>query len=121
MLRITDPSIGPPGGSFRVKNPKTGNEFAHPNPNVVYYYFRKDCEDNNLPVLDPYDIETLICEQHPEVCSDKIRGLGDLVEKVAHPIAKALGLPCLDQQTQQLKKGSPCWQRRNALNKAVPF
>lgn len=49
-----------------------------------------------------------------------IRGLGDVVEKLAHPIAVALKLPCLDQ-TGTLKPESPCAKRRDALNRAVPF
>lgn len=42
-------------------------------------------------------------------------GLGDMVETVAKPIAKALKLDCLDQN-EQLKPQSPCWKRRAWLN-----
>ena len=41
-----------------------------------------------------------------------MRGLGDLVAKVANPIAKALGI-----NTQ----GCGCKQRQEALNRLVPF
>ncbi len=43
-------------------------------------------------------------------------GLGDLVEKLAKPIAKALKMDCLDEQ-HHLKPDSGCAKRRDALNK----
>lgn len=42
-------------------------------------------------------------------------GLGDRVEKLIHPIAVALKLPCLDDK-QQLRPESPCGRRRARLN-----
>lgn len=48
-------------------------------------------------------------------------GLGDLVASVATPIARALGLPCIDPATKQLRPESKCAQRKAALNRAVPF
>jgi len=45
------------------------------------------------------------------------RGLGDVIEVFAKPIAKALKLPCLDDQ-DRLKPESPCAKRRDALNAA---
>lgn len=44
-------------------------------------------------------------------------GLGDLVAKVATPIAKALNMDCVDKTTGQLKPDSDCAQRKAALNK----
>jgi hypothetical protein len=44
-------------------------------------------------------------------------GLGDAISLVATPIARALGLPCIDPATQDLKPESPCGQRRESLNK----
>ena len=43
------------------------------------------------------------------------RGLGDMVEMLAKPIAVALKLNCLDEQ-KQLKPESPCARRRAWLN-----
>jgi hypothetical protein len=43
-------------------------------------------------------------------------GLGDYVERVAHPIAVALKLPCLDKEQKQLRPESPCAKRRAKLN-----
>lgn len=44
-------------------------------------------------------------------------GIGDIIERLAKPIAKALGLPCLDEKTGGLKPESPCAKRRDALNR----
>jgi hypothetical protein len=44
-------------------------------------------------------------------------GLGDLVASVATPIARALGLPCIDPATQQLRPESGCAKRKAALNR----
>lgn len=41
--------------------------------------------------------------------------LGDAVEKLAKPIAKALKLPCLDGD--KLRPESPCAKRRDRLNR----
>ncbi len=49
------------------------------------------------------------------------RGLGDLVEKAAKPIARVLRLPCVNQATGALDLQSPCAKRRELLNRAVPF
>ncbi len=43
-------------------------------------------------------------------------GLGDLVSMVATPVARVLGLPCVDRTTGKLKAGSPCGKRRDWLN-----
>jgi hypothetical protein len=45
------------------------------------------------------------------------RGLGDIVAAIATPIARALGLPCIDPQTSELRPESPCAQRKAALNR----
>ena len=41
---------------------------------------------------------------------------GDLVAKVATPVARALGLDCVDKESQKLKPESPCAKRKAALN-----
>lgn len=46
-------------------------------------------------------------------------GLGDLVEKLVKPIARAIKSDCLDER-DALKPGSPCAKRRDALNKLYP-
>jgi hypothetical protein len=43
-------------------------------------------------------------------------GLGDVVSKVATPIARALGMDCIDKKTNELKPDSGCAKRRDALN-----
>lgn len=50
-----------------------------------------------------------------------LRGLGDVVEKLAHPIAVALWLQCMDKETKALRPDSPCAKRRDAMNRIFPF
>ena len=49
------------------------------------------------------------------------KGLGDVVERLAKPVAKALNLPCLDKSTGRLRPESGCAKRRDRMNKAIPF
>lgn len=51
---------------------------------------------------------------------EPITGLGDVMEKTFHPIAKAIHWPCLDKETGNLKPTSPCAKMRDGLNKLVP-
>lgn len=44
-------------------------------------------------------------------------GLGDLVAKVATPIARLLRLGCIDPKTKELRPESGCAKRRDALNR----
>jgi len=46
-------------------------------------------------------------------------GLGDLVERIAKPFARAIGADCLDEHGA-LKPDSDCAKRRDALNKVRP-
>jgi len=48
-------------------------------------------------------------------------GLGDQLERIAGPIAKALGLPCHDKETGRLKPESGCAKRRDWANKKFPL
>lgn len=41
---------------------------------------------------------------------------GDLVAKVATPVARALGLDCIDTAKQELKPESPCAKRKAWMN-----
>src|SRR4029077_10179195 len=43
-------------------------------------------------------------------------GLGDLVSKIATPIARALNLDCIDPATNDLKPESGCAKRRDEMN-----
>ena len=43
-------------------------------------------------------------------------GLGDLIERIAKPFARALRLDCIDSDGK-LKATSPCAKRRDKLNK----
>jgi len=47
-------------------------------------------------------------------------GAGDAVALVATPIARALGLPCIDTQTRHLRPESPCAKRKRDWNALLP-
>lgn len=51
----------------------------------------------------------------------QMQGAGDLVSKIATPIARTLKMGCIDKTTNDLKPESPCAKRRAALNKLLPF
>lgn len=48
--------------------------------------------------------------------SDMNMKTGDAIAAIATPIARALHLPCIDPETQQLRPESGCAQRRRLLN-----
>ena len=58
----------------------------------------------------------------PETCPHGvITGLGDVVAAVATPIARALGLDCIDKQTGDLKPESRCSGKKDKWNKRFPL
>jgi hypothetical protein len=73
-------------------------------------------------ILVPLSKALLIRSRYrPRKEAAKVRGLGDVVHMVAKPIAKVLGLSCIDKMTGGLKPQSPCAKRREMLNRAIPF
>jgi len=42
--------------------------------------------------------------------------IGDMVAAIATPIARAIGHPCVDKETRQLKPNSKCAERKARLN-----
>jgi hypothetical protein len=50
----------------------------------------------------------------------KSGGFGTMLSKVATPIARTLGLDCVDKTTGNLRPESKCAQRRDAMDAATP-
>lgn len=71
MKTITNSSKIPHGGAFQVKHPISGQDFSSPNLKAVYGAFQKYSRDNGYPVLANEEIEALICQQHPSICSEQ--------------------------------------------------
>lgn len=46
---------------------------------------------------------------------------GDVIAAVATPIARVLGLPCIDPDTKQLRPESGCARMKNNLNAGMNF
>jgi len=42
--------------------------------------------------------------------------LGDAISKVAEPVARAMNLPCIDQETGKTRPESACGKRKQWLN-----
>jgi hypothetical protein len=59
-------------------------------------------------------------QANPNLAALTARGLGDAVEHLVKPIAKALNWPCNDA-AGGLKPESRCAKLRDALNRAVPL
>lgn len=47
-------------------------------------------------------------------------GAGDAVALISTPIARVLGLPCVDPSTSQLRPESPCAKRKRDWNALLP-
>lgn len=81
---------------------------------------RQRCDHlDKINYLDPYSA----CPNghfgpylNAEDSSKQRIGLGDIVEKLGKPIARALKLPCLDK-AGNLRPESGCAKRRDALNR----
>ena len=56
-----------------------------------------------------------VCNKCPRY-DGPVRGLGDVIHKVALPIAKAIKADCVDKDTGHLKPESPCQKKREKLN-----
>lgn len=54
-----------------------------------------------------------------EVQAQDEPGLGDKIAKFATPIARALGLDCIDPKTNELKPTSPCAKMKARLNEGM--
>lgn len=46
----------------------------------------------------------------------RVLRVGDRIHSVALPVARVLGLPCVDKNTGQLRKDSPCASRQRLYN-----
>lgn len=76
----------------------------------------KNLDDDNYELTD----EQMSSISRDYRLSSKSVGLGDAVAAIATPIARILGLPCVDPATKQLRPDSPCAKRKARLNAAVP-
>lgn len=116
---LKDISVVLPSG-FTYKDEDTGTVLTSHNFNGLLAKAIQHRATQGLPsdatLIDK--IEKYLCKNNPEeYCTDKARGLGDLVHSIAQPIARVI-----DQNLGTNIKG--CWScasRRKALNKAVAF
>ena len=76
------------GQGFVYKHPVTGHTFQHPIMTVLYDQVTKYCQANNF-TLNNDEFDDNVCRNTPNiVCTEGIRGIGDLVHVVLNPIVK---------------------------------
>lgn len=69
--------------------------------------------------ISPEEMRTLYLKR-PDMFTQTRKGLGDAVSAIATPIAKALGMDCVNKETGQLRPESKCAKRKAALNAVIP-
>lgn len=107
----------PQGGAFIWKCPITGKElkmhYLHGLRDKVHAFAKA----NQFPYSETEFIHNVCYHTPGDICSEKLRGLGDLIHVVAQPIAKAIDAVA----GTDLQNCGGCAQRREQMNKAVPL
>lgn len=82
---------------------------------AVYSKSKPDPEHPGFIILEDQDYVDIA--NAFQIVPGKTIGLGDLISKVATPIARALGMDCIDKKTNELKPESGCAKRKALANK----
>lgn len=117
MLRLSYPDTVV-GNGFHYHHQVTGAHFSSPNLNYLREQVAKYCVANQF-TLNNDEFEDNVCRNTPNcVCTEGLRGAGDLVHMVVNPIAKII-----DRVTGTDLAGgcAGCAERQAAMNKAMPF
>lgn len=117
MIYIKDENSVPPGGGFIWNDPETGTVFKKHYISGLRDMVVKFHAANGRKFSEEDFIRNVCIHTPGDICSERLRGLGDVVALIANPIAKTL-----DAVAQTNISGcGGCAQRQAALNKAVPF
>ena len=112
MLKPSYPDIGIHSG-FQYLCPKSGQRFIHPVLSQLHTVVSKFCVANDIPFSND-EFDDNVCRNSPNiVCTEGIRGAGDLVHVVLNPISKVLDA-LVGTNTQGC---AGCYKRQNDLNK----
>jgi hypothetical protein len=105
------------GQGFIYKHVQTGAQFQGITLEILRNKVVAFVQANGF-VLNNEEFEDNVCHNTPNcVCTEAIRGLGDIVHTVLNPIAKAI-----DYTTGSNLQGcGGCAQRQEGLNKLVPL
>ncbi len=104
------------GNGLTYKHEVTGGVFTHPNVSHLREVVAKHCVANGLH-LNNDEFEDNLCRNTPNcVCTEGIRGAGDLVHMVLNPVAKVID----SIAGTNLQGCAGCAQRQDTLNKILP-
>lgn len=111
MLKPSYPNVSV-GTGFCYRHQITGAEFVHPVLDVLYQKVTEFCKANNFS-LNNDEFDDNVCRHTPNiVCTDQIRGVGDIVHLVLNPISRTLDA-IAGTNTQGC---GGCRERQKALN-----
>ena len=100
------------GQGFVYKHPVTGHAFQHPIMTTLHDRVSAYCKANNF-TLNNDEFDDNVCRNTPNiVCTEGLRGVGDLVHVVLNPLVK--GVDALIGTNLQGCGG--CHKRQEALN-----
>lgn len=112
MLKVKHPD-SVVGQGFIYSHPVTGGRFQNINLILLHETVSKHCAANNL-TLNNDEFEENVCRNTPNcVCTDGVRGLGDVIHFLAAPIAGAIDVVT----GSNLGGCGGCFQRQQELNK----
>lgn len=111
MLKVSYPDAIV-GQGFVYRHSVTGGVFQNINIYTLHGIVSKHCAANNL-TLNNDEFEDNLCRHTPNiVCTEGVRGIGDLIHMFASPIAGAI-----DQVLNTNLAGcGGCFKRRNQMN-----
>jgi hypothetical protein len=111
-LRPSYPDVSV-GSGFRYVHKGTGHQFSHPIL-VNLHKLVSDFHSANKFQFSNDEFDDNVCHNTPNiVCTESVRGVGDIVHVVLNPISKAADA-IFGTNTQGC---AGCYQRQNNLNK----
>jgi hypothetical protein len=111
MLKVRFPD-SVVGQGFRYSHVQTGGVFQNINLIALHETVSKHCQANNL-TLNNEEFEDNVCHNTPNVvCTDGIRGLGDVIHFLAAPIAGGIDVIT----GSNLSGCGGCFKRQQELN-----
>ena len=105
------------GQGFQYKHVQTGATFQGITVEILRTRVDAFVRANGF-VLNNEEFEDNICHNTPNcVCTEAVRGLGDIVHQILNPIAKVID----HAAGTNLQGCGGCAQRQESLNKLVPL
>ncbi len=111
-MRVRHPEVVV-GNGFVYVHPVTNARFTANTLEQLHAKVSAFCQANNF-TLDNVEFEENVCRNTPNVvCVDGIRGVGDFIATLAHPVARAIDAVA----GTTLSGCGACFGRQQSLNK----